>query len=78
MKIQIPRFCASRIHRARMPAGSHFSFRRAGEAIKRVLNGLNRVSFWNQVTTGNRFFASAAKDTLNLTTTAILTTPIYG
>ena len=77
-KIPETQFCASRVRRAPMPGDSHFSFRRVGEAIKRVLNRFYRVSCWNQVTAGNPLFASAAKNALNLTLTATLTIPIYG
>ena len=42
-KIPPNRFCASRVRRVQTPQGGGFSFWRAGEAIKRVLNRFNRV-----------------------------------
>ena len=49
------RFRASGVRRAWTPEGGRFSFGRVLRAIKRVLNGFNRVLFMRQVSWENPF-----------------------
>jgi len=65
-RIRHIQFRVRRARRVLMPQSGGFLFRRAGEAIKRVLNTLYCVSLWHQRPAGNPFFAMAVKITQNL------------